>query len=365
MTWVLWNGDVGGAETLALSLVESLRRSRHDARILFVESSGRLGERLDALGLPYSALGRRRGRNIVLHPHMLGAALGGAEDFAVLVSPGFLAAAARVGGFRGATAAVEHGAILQAHTETRLQRCRGRVDRWSGVWACDAEVAVSPAALEPLTRLRHARTLVCIPNGVDTRRFVPGVQRSVADGVTLGCASRLAPGKGVDDLLRAFALLDGESCRLRIAGGGSERRSLEALATALGVADRVDFLGEVQDVAAFWRDCDVGVVPSNQWIESFGMVAVEAMATGLPVVATRNGGLSAVVEDGVTGLVVEPGDVAALAAGLASYATNAALRREHGRNGRQRCVAQYDVERCAMEYVRLGEELLRRRRLAR
>jgi len=102
-----------------------------------------------------------------------------------------------------------------------------------------------------------------------------------------------------------------------IAGDGPERGSLEALAKRLRIADRVAFVGLQTDMPCFWRQCDVAVVPSHApHVESFGLVAVEAMASGLPVVASRNGALPEIVVDSRTGTIVPEADPMVLAAAL-------------------------------------------------
>ena len=123
----------------------------------------------------------------------------------------------------------------------------------------------------------------------------------------IGCMGRLVRGKGFEDALVAAKEVLSKGARLRIAGDGPERRSLERLAAELGVARDVEFPGWVDDAHGFWASCDVAVVPSREWIESFGLSAVEAMASGRPVIATRNGGLPEVVAHDVTGLLVDPG----------------------------------------------------------
>jgi glycosyltransferase involved in cell wall biosynthesis len=361
LTWVLWNGNVGGAETLAVSLVRALRAKSYDARVLFVQHSDPIGERLSKTDIPYDALGLARGRHVIFHPRALAAALGDTSDCAILVSPGYLAASARIGGFRGAIIAVEHGTILQWRSETRLRGIVRRLDRSSGLWACDAEIAVSSFALRELRRVPHARRLVCIPNGVDTALYKPVAHRESHELLVVGCASRLANGKGVDDLLRAFARLPADRIVLRIAGTGPELPHLMELARTLEIMDRVDFLGELGDVSSFWDKCDVAVVPSNQWIESFGMTAVEAMASGLPVVGTRNGGLCSVIEHDVTGSLVYPGDVDGLAEALRRYIKSPDLRELHGHAGRLRALNLFEINRCALEYAQFGERVIRER----
>jgi glycosyltransferase involved in cell wall biosynthesis len=111
-------------------------------------------------------------------------------------------------------------------------------------------------------------------------------------------------------------------------------------------------------MAAFWRACDVAVVPSNEWTESFGMVAVEAMAMGLPVVATNAGGLTEVVEAGETGALFDAGDAEQLGYALRAYLAEPSLRARHGAAARARCEALFDIDRCAAEF----EALIRARR---
>ncbi len=165
-------------------------------------------------------------------------------------------------------------------------------------------------------------------------------------------------GKGVEDAIAALARPSLTCAALRIAGAGPLEASLRELARSLDVEARVEFSGRVLDMPAFWRSVDVAVVPSNQWIESFGMVALEAMACARPVVVTRNGALPSLVKDGQTGIVVPPADVDALAGALAVYGRDAALRDRHGRAGRQRCEEQFSIERTACRYLELCAELI-------
>jgi glycosyltransferase involved in cell wall biosynthesis len=168
--------------------------------------------------------------------------------------------------------------------------------------------------------------------------------------------ARLVPGKGVDDLLIASTSILGQGGRLRIAGDGSERTKLEVLAMQLGVRSQVEFLGWVVDPNAFWSSCDVAVVPSHELVESFGLAALEAMASGRPVVATRNGGLSELVAEDEVGLIVPPGDTGALAAALQRYMDDAGLRTAHGLAARTRSEARFDIRRCARSYLALFDD---------
>jgi L-malate glycosyltransferase len=157
---------------------------------------------------------------------------------------------------------------------------------------------------------------------VNTERFCPSPEArralrdqhgGVGEFVALVVAY-LIPEKGVDVVIRAFHELDGPS-RLWIVGEGPERAKLEALARELAIEDRVTFFGMQWDVAPFMQAADCLVCPSL-WAEAAGFVNVEGQACGLPVVASRTGGIPEHVEDGRTGMLVPPGDAPAIARAL-------------------------------------------------
>ncbi|HEX8205714.1 MAG TPA: glycosyltransferase family 4 protein [Solirubrobacteraceae bacterium] len=154
-------------------------------------------------------------------------------------------------------------------------------------------------------------------NGVDATPLhlavappAPGHRREAAPEPTFVYAGRLAPEKGLDDLLDAFASVrhSHPKATLRIVGGGPEGARLRARAT-----EGVTFTGRVEReaVATQWRDAWAAVVPSR-WAEPYGMVAAEAIAHGVPVIASATGGLAEIVEDGRTGALFPNGDAVAL-----------------------------------------------------
>jgi glycosyltransferase involved in cell wall biosynthesis len=159
----------------------------------------------------------------------------------------------------------------------------------------------------------------------------------VADGeVVVGMASRLIAGKGHWTLLDACAnaFREAPQLRLLIAGDGPLRDELARRIDDLGLGERARCLGFVADVRSFMGACDALAFPTQpQLSEGFGLAALEAMAAARPVIATRVGSLPEVVSDEVTGLLVEPQDVAALAAGLVRLAEDRALRKELGEQG--------------------------------
>jgi glycosyltransferase involved in cell wall biosynthesis len=194
---------------------------------------------------------------------------------------------------------------------------------------------------------------------VNTERFSPdpAVRREVR--AREGCAERfvalvvahLVPEKGVDVAIRSMPLLP-ESAVLWVVGDGPERAGLEGLTRRLSLGDRVRFFGEQWDVAPFMRAADVLVCPSL-WAEAAGLVNLEALACGLPVVASRTGGIPEYVEDGSTGVLVPPGDAGALAGAIAALASDAAARDDMAGAAREAALARFSLADGIDEYLDL------------
>jgi glycosyltransferase involved in cell wall biosynthesis len=352
---VLWSGRFGGAETFTVALARALRQEGADARLVFVTNATPLVTRVRAAGIPFETLDLKRGRAVILHPRRLGRAIRQAGvDGAILVSGDYLAAALRIGGYGGKIVAVEHGSVLQLPRMRRHQRFVRTAARLPGAPVVDVRVAVSDFVS---SRLNGSAPVVTIPNAVDLEDYPLSTRDPDGDEFVIGCMARLVQGKGVEDLLAASAkILERGGC-LRIAGDGPERPRLEALARHLGVGDQVEFRGWVAHASGFWSLCDVAVVPSHELVESFGLAALEAMATGRPVVATLNGGLPELVVDGKTGFTVPPGDTDALAAAMRAYEEDPSLRAAHGAAGRARSEARFDIRRCAEAYLALFDDV--------
>ncbi|HVE87843.1 MAG TPA: glycosyltransferase family 4 protein [Myxococcales bacterium] len=212
-------------------------------------------------------------------------------------------------------------------------------------------------------RFRFARNKVrTIYNGVDLTRFAPRSEvfdleppaQGRAEGpLRVVTVAHLIPHKGVDHLVRAVAAA--RSClQLTVVGDGPQLEALRALARELGVEAKVTFAGLRDDVHALLAGCDVFVHPAV-WEEAFGLTIAEAMAAGCAVVASRTGGIPEVVEDGVSGLLVPPGDPGALASTLDLLGERADLRRQLGANARRRAQQRFSLEECAREHIRWCE----------
>ena len=178
------------------------------------------------------------------------------------------------------------------------------------------------------------------------------------DAFVVGNVGRLAPQKGQRHLIAAMPVLLERVPRAHavIAGGGDLEAYLRDLADEMGVGDRVHVLGPRRDVPALMHAIDVFAMPSI-W-EGFGLVLLEAMAAGRPIVASRVATIPEVVVDGQTGILVPAGDPLALADGLAALADQPALARQYGEAGRERLRRQFSLAKMVGDTELLYRELV-------
>ncbi len=219
----------------------------------------------------------------------------------------------------------------------------------------DAVTAVSAYLRDETYRAFGCTTceIAVIPNFVDLREFHPRAPGTCGDGAeekTLMHISNMRPVKRLQDVVRIFAKVREKiPSRLVLVGDGPDRPLAEREAEALGIASRVRFLGKVEDVAQALRWADLYLLPSE--VESFGLSALEALATGVPVVGTNAGGLPEVVEPGVSGFLGPVGDVDALAAGAVGLLENGTRWKTASAAARQRA-AEFATERVVPQYER-------------
>lgn len=229
--------------------------------------------------------------------------------------------------------------------------------RWLERWALRHAAGVSVCNREAgaiVERKGFPGRSSVIPLGLDASHFSPHIAEwQPGEQVAVGYVGRLEPHKGVHVLLDAVAREP--RLHVRLAGAGPQRPELEASASRAGIADRVRFLGALDqaELPDFYRSVDVLAVPSlttDSWVEQYGRVAVEAMACGTPVVASDSGALPDVVAG--AGVLVPPGDAAALASALVELATDPRRRAELRELGLARA-AETSWDRVAAAYDRM------------
>lgn len=233
------------------------------------------------------------------------------------------------------------------------------LDRWQyaqyGAIAC-ASRAIEESLLEWLPTVAGKTSV--IHNAIDIERFQtvqPVLRRELelpADAPVIAFTARFEAQKDHATLLRAVTQLS--ELQLLLIGDGPLRSKMEMLAESLGIRDRVHFLGRRSDVASLLKTADVYVQCSH--FEGFGIAAVEAMAAGLPVIASAVPGLSDVVGD--AGLLVPSGDAAALGSALRRVLESENLRKELRRKSMQRA-QQFSIQQCATAYLSLYGSLIK------
>jgi glycosyltransferase involved in cell wall biosynthesis len=187
--------------------------------------------------------------------------------------------------------------------------------------------------------------ITVIPNGIDPAHWevfrgngsveVKNTLGLSEDAILLGTVGRLVPFKGHSILLQSIAMIaeNHPNVYLLIIGDGPLRRDLETEAVELGISERIKFLGFVDEPGRYMAALDIFVLPSIK--EPFGIVLLEAMALGLPVVSTNGGGVPDIVEDGISGLLARPGDAESLAKAVERMLADRDLRETFAQTGLQ------------------------------
>ncbi len=264
------------------------------------------------------------------------------------------------------------GMISRVHDRIIGQRLMRRADR-ACFTSLDYAYASQFAPMIASHRLRPGE----LPNGVDVERFVPGeraahlLHRYHLDGrnvvLFVGVLDRAHYFKGVHILLEAMQHLHDATTALVVVGKGDLLDHYRQQADTLGIADRLHFAGFVPDaeLADYYRLADVTVLPSTTAGEAFGLVLIESLACGTPVIATALPGVRTVVADGQDGLLVAPGSAADLAEKLRAILTLPAQQRhEMGMAGRRKVEERYAWPQIGTQLESLYNEILHERQIA-
>jgi glycosyltransferase involved in cell wall biosynthesis len=261
-------------------------------------------------------------------------------------------------------------AFQHGYTWTDLKmRAYNQLDRFS-LSAADRVVTVCGAFAERLRRTGVSPDQIEIQHNT-VKPFIapPSVQvdeirRRLAipqEALVIIAAGRLSREKGHNDLVRAFAALQQEPdiprCRLLIAGDGPERESIEHAAKSLRIADSLILLGQVDNVAPYYALADLMVLPSHT--EGSPNVLLEAMAAGLPVVATTVGGVPEILRNGETGLLVQRSDIVGMAKAIKKLLEDKSLRERFGAVGKVEA-RRYDPEHYCKSLLEIYSRVLDR-----
>lgn len=259
--------------------------------------------------------------------------------------------------FRGTRTALVSTCHNWLNTDLKV-RAYGALDRF--VLRRFSAVAVVSKALA--TTLEgaglDATKLQLIPNGIDVVPFQEAARaQTPAAGfgraLRVGLIGRLSPEKGIDLFLQAAALVLREQTHVQflIAGDGPEHANLEALATQLGIAQSVSFLGRSDRMPELLASLDLVVSASR--FEGLPMTILESMASGRPIVATAVGEIPTVLNSGSAGMLVPPDDTSALAQAMLTLLRNAELRQTYSLEAARRVMAHYSARQMTAQYLKM------------
>lgn len=208
--------------------------------------------------------------------------------------------------------------------------------------ACDHMIAVSHGSAKQLAPLAAKTKIVVIPNAIDTSSFDRKF-RDEEGAVRVLFVGAMGKLKGERDLVDALVIVreDGANIKASFLGYGCE--ALAAYAEDKGVSDLIEHIGPVamSERVSFYQNADIFVLPT--YAEAMPMSVIEAMAAGLAIVTTKVGGIPELISDGEDGVLVECGDVNALADRISVLINNRKLRKELGRRAREKARAQFDM----------------------
>jgi glycosyltransferase involved in cell wall biosynthesis len=358
--------QVAGAEVLVRETIRRLG-NRIEPVIYCLDRVGQIGDELIAEGVPLVCFGRKPGRDFGVSRRMAADLTRRRVEVihAHQYTPFFYAALAKpFARPMPRLILTEHGRHYPDVVNPK-RRAFNRIVLDPLADAVNACIGFSAKALCRNDGFRGNRIAV-IENGIDVEKYGPAPDKP-ALRARLGLdptaplvvhVARHHPVKDQAMLVRGFVAADVPGARLVMVGDGPLRNDLESLATALGVRDRVDFVGIQNNVADWLAAADVFALTSVS--EASSLTLLEAMATGLPVVVTAVGGNPEIVRDGIDGLHVPRGDWRACGTALTTLLGNATLRSRLGANGRQRTHERYRLDATIGHYFDLYRRLASR-----
>lgn len=241
-----------------------------------------------------------------------------------------------------------------------LMSCKGLKFLKYFISRADKIISVSKCAAKFIEKLLGSEVeSIIIPNGVNVNRFKPSEKE--ADKPIVLFVGRLVHRKGVHILIKAFTKVVKEipEAKLVIVGEGYMKPILQMISKQLKIKEKVKFLGEIDEekLLKTYQKSRVVVIPSL-YRESFGIVALEAMATGKPVIATRVGGLPEIIKDGINGLLTQPGNPTELAEKITLLLSDKSIANKMGVMGRKIAVEKYSWNVIAKQIINVYLEVI-------
>jgi glycosyltransferase involved in cell wall biosynthesis len=359
----------GGAERVAQALALGLGQFGLDPITLCLHDPGTIGDELIEQGVPLISNISSSSRDPLSVPRLARSLRGKEIDLLFSLD--------------------HHNALFMGAAASKLAGVPSRVlgIHSTGLWGKKSSFTLSDKLIMPLYSkvialsephaeyiermgLVDRSKIEIIHNGVDISRFAPpttATERSrlrsvlgLPDGsFIIVIVAALRPEKNHEMLIRSIrALPEGLRPHLLIAGTGEEEGNLKSLVKEWGLSENVEFMGNREDVHRVLAASDLFVLCSHPVVETMPLSILEAMSTGLPVIATRVGSVEEILTDGIHGLVIDPGDEGELTKSIARMIEDALRREEMGRRGRERVVELFSQERMVASYAGLFRDLI-------
>lgn len=358
---ILLSLEYGGAEKVVVNLIKKLKGEKFDFSICVLDRIGALKDELDS-DVKVICMNRKNGLDFALPIRLAKVIRMMGPDVIHMHNPSALLYGAIAGKLAGAfhMMVTQHGSI--SAESRKMQFATRQLSR-----VIDKNIPVS------IDIEKYIRDHFCINkdkietiiNGIDGHIYRSDAVKGIAkrkqfraeDKVVIGHVARLSPEKDQKNLLKAFSMVVKEidNVRLFIVGDGPLRNDLESLAKELNISDKVVFAGFQGDIPALLNMFDLFVLSSIR--EGTSLTLIEAMAAGLPIVATDIGGNPNVVSDKNTGLLVPAQDPDKLAEAIICLCRNPKMREEMGKAGRKRMEENFNLGRTADRYAELYTEL--------
>lgn len=371
---IIYRLAVGGTENGVINLINGMPREGYRHAIISLTDCSAFRGRLQRDDVPVVSLNKGQGLGLGMHARLWNVLRGlrpdivhtrGLSGWECLLSATLAGVAGRVHGEHGRDVYDPDGLNFKYNVLRRS--LRSLVHRYVAV---SQELAAWLVEIVGVPVERVSR--VC--NGVDTRRFEPNgksCHEFEAQGFTrpanivVGTVGRMEAVKDPLTLVRAFLHLINSDAnarkrvRLVMVGDGTLRRDAQQLVSAAGADSLVWFSGERDDVPEIMRGMDLFILPSLR--EGISNTILEAMASGLPVIATNVGGNPELVVGGQTGLLVPPSDPLEITKAVQVYLSDPTKLAEHGRAGRTRVEAQFSIESMVNGYLAVYDAVLKER----
>ena len=364
---ITYHGGTGGVAVLILNLVEQLK-IHFDIEVCFVHSRGPIADEIELLGVKTHCLGLKSGFDLIGAFRLLKFLRNNNYD---LIHLHYLTPIIRLAVFLYKPKAIilsEHGGMKGEKERKRWfitkyihRLLRGTIDLYTTVSEENRREIVKERICSP-------EQCIVIYNGIDLNKFSPDNINSTSiknkynfpkDRFIIGTVRGLTPKMGIDHFILAFNYLFEKSHDIYgiIVGDGPLRKKLEELSAKLGINENILFLGIQRNIPELLSTFDIFVMPSV-W-EPFGIAAVEASAMKVPVVGYDVGGLSEVIENGKTGILVKERNPKLLAESILSIINKPELRKYISEEARNRTTRFFDIKKISQKYKKVYENIMK------